>query len=110
MDTKHAFTPGPWFSVDYSGFWSLQLETGYDANTDLLDEEKFDNAEANSRLAASAPELLSALEEILEVYYNDFFMEMRSIIGGTDEYIRTKFQEIPAVMKAKEAIKKALGE
>jgi hypothetical protein len=105
MDTKHAFTPGPWSIKERS---KLFAEDGKNCIgiIDLFSPRR--NGDRN--LIAAAPELLSALEEILEVYYNDFFMEMRSIIGGTDEYIRTKFQEIPAVMKAKEAIKKAIGE
>ena len=62
-ETKH--TPGPWFAVEYSGYWNLQGEDYYDEHDDLLDADKIgvEKAEANALLAAAAPQLLKALEK-----------------------------------------------
>lgn len=58
---KH--TPGPWHVINYAGFNAIQSEPFY-GDTDLLDEGKTENANENAKLAASAPDLLEALEYI----------------------------------------------
>lgn len=61
--TKH--TPGPWFAVNYSGYYSLQKEDYYSDKDDLLNEEKCPDAEANAKLAAAAPDLLEVLQKVI---------------------------------------------
>lgn len=70
MSTKH--TPGPWFAVEYSGYWALQGEDFYNEHDDLLDDEKCNEAKANATLASAAPELLEAIEAlpIVSMYNN----------------------------------------
>jgi hypothetical protein len=58
MEDKH--TPGPWFVVEYAGFWNLQADPYYTDEGDLLDQEHYAAAEANAKLAAAAPDLLAA--------------------------------------------------
>ncbi len=66
---NHAATPGPW-AIEYDGP-SLPIITAPAATsarkimTDVIAHAKGDNAEANARLIAAAPELLEALEVAL---------------------------------------------
>ncbi len=55
---KH--TKGQWYPVLYASFWNIQDGKGYGDNN-LLDESRCPDAEANAKLAASAPDLLNAL-------------------------------------------------
>ena len=64
-DLKH--TPGPWYYVNYGGFFSIQSEDGY-SDSDVLSESITDKAEDNARLAAAAPELLEALNGLTEYF------------------------------------------
>lgn len=90
------YTPGPWYAVDYAGFWALQTDPDYDVHDDLLDEARNDLAKQNAKLAACSPELLESLQEMVEVY---------------DGY---QFEQTPlqyyAMKKAKEVIAKALNQ
>lgn len=62
-DNRVRHTPGPWFAIQYANQWCIQSEEGYEgANSDVLDEEFTDKAEANAHLIAAAPDLLAALE------------------------------------------------
>lgn len=58
MEDKH--TPGPWFAVEYAGYWNMQSERFYTDEGDLLDEEHTAAAGDNAKLAAAAPDLLAA--------------------------------------------------
>jgi hypothetical protein len=64
---KSKHTSGPWFAVNYAGFYKLQTVPGYLDSDDLLNEEEYENAEANAALAKSAPDLLEALEKIYNI-------------------------------------------
>lgn len=61
MENKH--TPGPWYPVEYAGFYNIQTEPYY-SETSVMDKDQDENAEANAQLASCAPEMLEALEEI----------------------------------------------
>jgi hypothetical protein len=90
MKTNH--TPAPWFAVQYANCFDIQSEQGYCLNN-VLDLEQDDNAEANARLIASAPELLEALQSLL--------------------YVAERWADgvqFPSIINAKEAIAKATGE
>ena len=71
MEAK--YTPGPWFAVDYAGKFDIQNGDGYE-DTDLLcydtiwNEKSLDKetVEANAKLMAAAPEMLEALNMLLE--------------------------------------------
>lgn len=65
IDTVGEWTKGPWFAVEYSGYWDLQTEDNYTTSS-LLDADKFANAEQNAKLAASAPQLKAENEGIKE--------------------------------------------
>lgn len=74
---KSAHTPGPWFSVKNNCYWEIRTEDRNHEGEQIGDacSSKFidghdDNpvAEDNARLMAAAPELLEALQGMLEVY------------------------------------------
>lgn len=62
-ELKH--TPGPWYAVNYADFWDIQDDPHY-GKTDLLDAHTCDQAEANAKLMAAAPELIKALITLKE--------------------------------------------
>ena len=67
MKTKH--TSGPWYYSNYAGTFMLQDGPYYEDNLILSYDEAFsaidmETAEANAKLAAAAPELLEALQNI----------------------------------------------
>jgi|GEM_PF-4826185 len=64
-ESKH--TPGPWFAVEYAGYWNLQTEPFYTDEGDLLDEEHTAAASDNAKLAASAPALLADIRKLATV-------------------------------------------
>ncbi len=86
--TQH--TPGPWYldAHDEKG-WFLLSESGPD-----IMAEPFDCADADARLIATAPDLLSALEGALECLRMDSDME--------EDFA-------PEIEKARAAIAKAKG-
>ncbi len=57
-------TPGPWYAVNYAGYINLQTEDKY-TGINLLDMDKCASAEANGRLAAAAPTLLTLLSKFV---------------------------------------------
>lgn len=61
--TKH--TPAPWYAVNYGGYVNIQSTNYYENNTNILDEDKCNRAEANGLLCAAAPELLAACMEFV---------------------------------------------
>lgn len=62
------YTPGPWFPIEYCGFQTLQTVDYYDEQ-DLLDADSVgeDTAIANGKLASTAPELLEALQDLIQL-------------------------------------------
>ena len=65
VDQVYGHTPGPWFPINYAGFWIIQSGKYY-GDKDVLDAEKVgvEISEANARLAASAPELKVRLHRL----------------------------------------------
>ena len=73
MTTKAAHTPGPWRTYSYSDSASARQWTvgtpGGDRIADNIERGKpTDEAEANARLIAAAPELLEACKSALRYY------------------------------------------
>lgn len=65
QEPKH--TPGPWFPIEYAGFWDLAQNPNY-SDYSLLNEDNYgEEAQANAKLAAAAPDLLEALIEIIRI-------------------------------------------
>ena len=64
MKTKH--TSGPWYPVGYACYTLIQSGPDY-TDTDILNSDECDEAEANANLIAAAPELLEALKRAQEV-------------------------------------------
>jgi hypothetical protein len=60
------YTPGPWFAVEYAGYFNIQSQDGYGEKYNLLDREEDENAEANAKLIAASPDLLEACIEALK--------------------------------------------
>jgi len=58
---KH--TQGNWSASKYSQDWGVYSETGDGRDIALVREYQPEEAEANAKLIAAAPELLEALEE-----------------------------------------------
>ncbi|GAO43774.1 hypothetical protein [Flavihumibacter petaseus] len=65
MDYKQfeGHTPGPWFPVEFGGYWNIHDEPFYEG-TNLLDKESSDQADVNAKLAAAATQLLSRCIEL----------------------------------------------
>ncbi|TJW49396.1 MAG: hypothetical protein E5X65_33905 [Mesorhizobium sp.] len=70
MDAKS--TPGPWFAVNNDSYWQIDSERDGqigDACASLFDgtggAKNWELCEANARLIAAAPDMLSALKSIL---------------------------------------------
>jgi hypothetical protein len=64
---KH--TPGPWFPINYAGFWDIQTKDEY-SETSVLQDDHYNNAEVNAKLCAAAPELLKVLQDVVEDWKN----------------------------------------
>lgn len=108
MDHNTPYTPGPWYAVDYGGFWSMQADPHYAENADLFDEDKFDEAPQNAQLASCSTLLLEALQEAITSALEDRKWDRENARLHPEEvhYIRP----LPAWFnKAKEAIDKALN-
>lgn len=65
------FTPGPWYAVGYSGYFSLQTQPYYGSEYDILNLEVRYRAKENAQLAASAPILYNSLKTIIEAYKSE---------------------------------------
>lgn len=61
------FTPGPWYPVEFSGFWILNDGPHYE-DRELLNEEGCECAEQNATLASAAPDMYEALKELYELH------------------------------------------
>lgn len=57
-DKEQKTTPGPWYAIEYAGYWAIQSENFYGIESSVLDEDNNNRAEENAKLAARAPELL----------------------------------------------------
>ena len=97
-------TPGPWSSSmwtdDVAGAvgWSIVCgDAGHLVPTNTFETDDEEEAEANARLIAAAPELLDALKAMLDQFNY-------STVSGLVH------DESMAIMKAREAIAKATGE
>lgn len=99
-DSKQAYTGGPWFPVVYANFINLQTTPFYSRNN-LLDLENYKEAEANATLAATAPELLEVLKQLVHLH----MCEQEGIASG----MPTANQWLKAVDEAAKAIAKAEG-
>jgi hypothetical protein len=100
METKH--TPGPWIVKTYTpnhGCWNHWIQSKHGpSNTD--------EAEANARLIAAAPELLEALKELVAEH------EYRCEKLNAENGITDKWESIiptTGIIWAREAIAKAEG-
>ncbi len=91
MNTTFKGTPGEHHAVEYAGYWHIQDEPFYDAGGSLLDAEYVgpEQAKANARLYAYAPELLKCLiEAVKHLEENDFD------VCGTPEAMMDKFKQL----------------
>lgn len=93
-ELKH--TPGPWYAVNYADFWDIQDDPHY-GELDLLDAHTCNQAEANAKLMAAAPNLLNALSHLCEVM-KPHVMKLN---------VRKGFSEHVALAGAQKAIKEA---
>ena len=91
-------TPGPWCVHDNGVFYDIQTHSGINIGDICASQHTFDDgvhnglvATANAHLVAAAPELLSALQNIVNYHFG-------------------KTATAPAYLEAKAAIAKALGE
>jgi len=107
MEDKH--TPGPWRIVRSSKYTGdaddteiMSVEAANGQTMLFTDSGYFKPMEANARLIAAAPELLGALEALVEVNDRDLKNGIVDYAKGSaiDKYWKT----------AKAAIKKAKGE
>lgn len=66
----HSFTPGPWGRIIADGYTvrhpQIYSDTGPVANATWLGDGRLDELNANAQLIAAAPELLAALEALLD--------------------------------------------
>ncbi len=93
---KH--TPGPWVSHNdnNSEYMDIDSKSGKRISSVLIiSDEDLQEDEANAKLIAAAPELLSAIQNLLSSYQADF------------EITCSKLNETEAVKIARAAIKKA---
>ncbi len=110
--SKNAHTPGPWFSVKNGAYKWVESPAHtvcvfYQWNSDGSMSESEDAA-ANARLISAAPDLLAALETILEICEvgdEDRIREFAENIGYHETYIVAGH-----IAAAKAAISKAKGE
>jgi hypothetical protein len=99
-DTKH--TPGPWEAVKWSCHAATTVVTGKIGPRVVICEcsghgRHTDESLANARLIAAAPELLDALERMVDV-------------ANWDEMLQSEEQHDAMIVKAEAAIRKAKGE
>lgn len=87
---KMKHTPGPWYPVQYSGYFDVQNGPLY-SDTSVSNIEYDENAEANATLMATAPELLDVLKKTLdyleEIEATNFYLveEINEVIKKATE-------------------------
>jgi len=84
---KSKTTPAPWYAVNYSGFINIQSTPYYEA-TNIMDEDICKEAEANGNLAAKAPELLEALQDMVRLW--EYAIVAFTILSEEKVYIKAK--------------------
>jgi hypothetical protein len=97
-------TPGPWYvreqdDIDAEGngyVWAVKGES----HGSYIQNPGHANSEANARLMAAAPEMLKALEELLD---------LTALMPNSDDAVNDPELE-PALERARAAIAKAQGE
>ncbi len=94
-------TKKDWHAIEFAGTIILKDSPFYEGNNILdYDDVGREAADANAKLAISAPKLLTALQKIVEMNHQH----------AEDEYgDRTKADSWACVVVAKEAIKLALS-
>jgi len=120
--TKHTFTPGPWstgcfvddstpcqckyiFSEGYAGSVAeISVDNGKRIGDGGNDCPPLEEAKANARLIAAAPDLLDALEKALPLL--EGFEEGDAAMREDDEEPIVK----PVIDQARAALTKALGQ
>ena len=101
---KHKHTPGPWkFEKElysYSGEWLISYDAGEKGRGIAIAETRVGSGYelGNARLIAAAPELLEALDGMLQIY------------GGSKDWNGIKSStELDCISQARAAIAKATG-
>lgn len=115
-----AHTPGPWrlSNINDGGHLGAEVEIDSDHHIGLAtvvwrmeNEGRSTRLEANARLIAAAPELLEALEEIIETQ-NLLDSDAAEVLAEYEgvSCMREAVSRSRAVLKAYAAVKKARGE
>lgn len=108
-EIKH--TPGPWFPVEYSGFWEIQLADEYSMMDNLLDEGCNPNAQADAKLMASAPQMfgeISTLEQKIIDYDKQVLEQkgeierLKNVVYYTNKSWHFVFYQATSKMTARE--------
>ena len=61
-------TPGPWYAINFSGYWNIMTGDYYESDDTTDSDAVGDNkAEKNAYLQAAAPDLLEALQNLLQL-------------------------------------------
>jgi hypothetical protein len=88
------YTPGPWYPVEYAGYFDVQNGPYY-SDTSVSNIEYDENAENNARLMAAAPDILEALIEA-RTFINSLVIEYPNdyeILTKIDEAINKAIDE-----------------
>lgn len=101
---KH--TPGPWYAIEFAGFWNI-LDQPYYEGAQLLNAEEVgpEQAQANAELAALAPDLLAENQRLKELMAEMAALLKRHLLLPTKEDSAAKsmdigyLQAIPAIRK-----------
>jgi len=101
------FTQGPWEALERNEGFLIFGPTGYIATVDacLGDKSLVPENRANARLIAAAPDLYTALKEIIDLGNRGYTSE----IVGYDEHGHPLDQMGMARKQAEEALARALG-
>ena len=105
MQSKH--TPGPFGIIHVNGSYVIDANYGKTDIATIVNRVSQSETEANARLIAAAPDLLSALQELLHVAdaYSD---AMREHGHGCHE-LGSDADSVSASGMARAAIAKAIG-
>lgn len=92
---KFKGTPGPWINV---GGWADAENNGIICSLSSVDRNPEEVSDANAQLIAASPDLLSALQQLLEIY------------DDHSGKVWTTSSKRRALDNARSAVNKALGE
>lgn len=105
-ESKH--TPGPWRICIRNGYLRVEADQGKAWNNPTIcDLAEFDNAKANARLIAAAPELLTATKECADALANIINAAGNGQPYSVDDLVKL-FADIRCL--GDEAVAKATGE